>query len=103
MAQTTFSLRMDDNLKRQFDIMCSDFGMTASTAFNIFARAVVRQRKIPFEITSSRIVAPAGTGYSAFMASRDDESRNDLQDLTLEEIIDIISAVRADVENTDEQ
>lgn len=26
--------------------------MPASTAFNIYARAVVRQRKIPFEITA---------------------------------------------------
>ena len=52
MAQSTFSVRMDENLKKQFDELCNDFGMTASTAFNIFARAVVRERKIPFEIVS---------------------------------------------------
>ena len=42
MAQATFSVRMDENLKKQFDALCSDFGMTASTAINVFARAVVR-------------------------------------------------------------
>ena len=52
MAQATFSVRMDETLKRQFDTLCSDFGMTASTAINVFARAVVRERKIPFEIVS---------------------------------------------------
>lgn len=53
MAQATFSVRMDETLKRQFDALCSDFGMTAFTAINVFARAVVRERKIPFEIASS--------------------------------------------------
>jgi len=53
MAQTTFSVRMDKTLKKQFDALCADFGMTTSTAVNVFARAVVRQRKIPFQIVCS--------------------------------------------------
>lgn len=52
MAQATFSVRMDEELKRQFDSLCQEFGMNASTAINVFARAVVRERKIPFEISS---------------------------------------------------
>lgn len=54
MAQSTFSIRMDENLKKQFDILCNDFSMNATTAFNIFARAVVRERRIPFKITASQ-------------------------------------------------
>jgi len=42
MAQATFSVRMDETLKKQFDSLCQDFGMNASTAINVFARAVVR-------------------------------------------------------------
>ena len=53
MPQSTFSIRMDTALKKEFDELCSDFGMNATTAFNIFARAVVRERKIPFEISSN--------------------------------------------------
>ena len=53
MAQATFSVRMDETLKRQFDALCADFGMNATTAFNVFARAVVRERKIPFAIEAS--------------------------------------------------
>lgn len=52
MAQATFSVRMDEELKKQFDSLCSDFGMTVSTAINVFARAVVRERRIPFEVSS---------------------------------------------------
>ena len=32
MAQATFSIRMDEELKRQFDVLCADFGMNATTA-----------------------------------------------------------------------
>ena len=39
MAQATFSVRMDEALKKQFDGLCQEFGMNASTAINVFARA----------------------------------------------------------------
>ena len=50
MAQQTFSIRMDAQLKKEFDALVEDMGMNATTAFNIFARSVVREKKIPFEI-----------------------------------------------------
>jgi addiction module RelB/DinJ family antitoxin len=51
MAQAAFSVRMDEALKKQFEGLCSDFGMNVTTAFTIFAKAVVRERRIPFEIS----------------------------------------------------
>ena len=53
MAQATFSVRMDDGLKKEFDALCSDFGMSMSTAITVFAKAVVRERSIPFKIVAS--------------------------------------------------
>ena len=41
---------MDAQLKKEFDALVENMGMNATTAFNIFARAVVREKKIPFEI-----------------------------------------------------
>ena len=52
MAQTTLSIRMDENVKEQFDAFCSDVGMNTSVAINLFVRAVLRERKIPFEISA---------------------------------------------------
>lgn len=52
MAQTNISIRMDEDLKKQFDAFCSDIGMTMTTAFCVFAKAAVRERKIPFEISA---------------------------------------------------
>lgn len=51
MAQTNVNIRMDETLKQQFDHLCSELGLNMSTAINIFARAMVRQQKIPFEVS----------------------------------------------------
>ena len=40
MAQTTYSIRMDSNLKKDFDSICEDFGMSSTTAINVFAKTV---------------------------------------------------------------
>jgi addiction module RelB/DinJ family antitoxin len=50
MAQVSMTVRMDSQLKQNFDALCQQFGMSANTAMNIFANAVVMYRKIPFEI-----------------------------------------------------
>lgn len=52
MAQTNINIRMDEELKRQFDEFCSEVGMNMTTAICIFAKAVVRQHRIPFDITT---------------------------------------------------
>ena len=99
MALSTFSVRMDENLKQQFDSLCNDFGMTASTAFNIFARAVVRERMIPFEIAAPITDKPTReSGYAAFMSLRQAARDNGVQDWSLEEINDEINAARRDRE-----
>ena len=70
MAQATFSVRMDETLKKQFDGLCQEFGMNSSTAINVFARAVVRQRKIPFEISSPETTISREGAMQAFAALR---------------------------------
>ena len=51
MAQTNINIRMDETLKKQFDHLCSELGLNMSTAFTVFAKTMVRQQKIPFEIS----------------------------------------------------
>ena len=52
MAQTNINIRIDEDLKKQFEAFCSDIGMTMTTAFCVFAKAAVRKQKIPFEIST---------------------------------------------------
>jgi DNA-damage-inducible protein J len=51
MAQTNINIRMDEGLKQDFDQLCNELGLNMTTAFNVFARTVVRKRGIPFEIS----------------------------------------------------
>lgn len=41
---------MDENLKKQAELLFDEMGLNMTTAFTIFTKAVVRQNKIPFEI-----------------------------------------------------
>lgn len=52
MAQTNVNIRMDEQLKKDFDKFCEDIGMTMTTAICVFAKKVVREQRIPFEITA---------------------------------------------------
>jgi DNA-damage-inducible protein J len=49
MAQ--ISIRMDDALREQTDLILSELGLNISSAVNIFARQIVRSRGIPFPLT----------------------------------------------------
>ena len=50
MATAAFSVRMDEELKNNFERMCESFGISMTAAINLFATAVVNERRIPFEI-----------------------------------------------------
>lgn len=94
MAQSTFSVRMDEGLKRQFDELCTDFGMSATTAFNIFARAVVREKRIPFEIQASVKTLTLQDGLGAFTQLREEARVNGVSDMSLNEINEEIRKTR---------
>ena len=96
MALATFSVRMDETLKKQFDDLCQEFGMNASTAVNVFARAVVRQRKIPVEIASPENITRDGA-MRAFKALRMQAEKNGISDMDLEEINEEIALARKGV------
>ena len=49
---TTISLRLEDDVKRELDQMCSEMGMSLTTFFTIYAKRALRDRKIPFEVTA---------------------------------------------------
>ena len=59
MAQTSMTVRIDSQQKAMFDSLCEQFGMSATNtlfgmsanaAINVFVKAVIRTRSIPFAI-----------------------------------------------------
>ena len=98
MALATFSVRMDESLKTQFDSLCQEFGMNTTTAINIFARAIVRQRRIPFEISASKPEITREGAMQAFMALREHARERGLSDMSLEEINEEIRLARKELD-----
>ena len=108
MAQTAFSIRMDEGLKRDFSQFCENIGMTMSTAFVVFAKAALRSRRIPFEIYDYPVSASpmkkrvtSEEALKAFESIRADvQSRGvpelTMPELTMEEIDAEIAAARKD-------
>ena len=90
MTQVSMTVRMDSQLKSMFDKLCEEFGMSANTAMNVFAKAVVQRRRIPFEIKAGEQV----DGYAAFRALRERAEKGLTPDLTMEEIDEEIRKAR---------
>ena len=51
MEQSTISIRIDSQLKKDFEEFCKNVGMNMTTAISIFATTVVKEQRIPFEIS----------------------------------------------------
>ena len=51
MALATISARIDAQDKKDFDLFCEHVGISTSAAVNMYVKAVLKMRKIPFEIS----------------------------------------------------
>lgn len=51
ITTTNISIRMDNKLKEEAEQLFNQLGMNLSTAFNIFVRQSLRERRIPFIIS----------------------------------------------------
>lgn len=88
------TFRVDDNLKENFDKLCNEFGFTSTAALTVFMKAVVRERRIPFEIRTVSESETRRRALEAFERMRADAAKSGLQGMSLDEINDIIRDVR---------
>ncbi|MCL1797059.1 MAG: type II toxin-antitoxin system RelB/DinJ family antitoxin [Eggerthellaceae bacterium] len=52
MSTKLVTFKMDEQVKNDFDSFCLEVGLSASGMFNMFARTVIREKRIPFEINA---------------------------------------------------
>ena len=94
MSQTTMSIRVDSNLKRRFDVLCDEFGLSNTAALMLFIKTVVRECRIPFEIKTDSIEESRKKALLAFEQMREDVAAAGVQDMSLDEINELIREVR---------
>ena len=51
MSQVMVNFRQDADIKAQMEAICKELGFNPSVAYNIFARKVVREKRIPFDLS----------------------------------------------------
>ena len=80
MAQSAVTVRLDSEMKSQFDALCEQFGMSANTV-----------RSIPFTIKGSP------SALDLFMQQRSVAESSKEQELSLDEINEEIRAAREEL------
>lgn len=63
MANTSITIRMDEKLKKQAEELFDEMGLNMTTAITMFTKAVVRQQKIPFEISADPFYGEANQAH----------------------------------------
>lgn len=88
------TVRLDNQQKAIFDELCAQFGMSANTAINIFVKAVIRNRKIPFTTSADSENDIREKTLNVFSKLRTDAENSNDPEMTLDEINAEINEVR---------
>lgn len=96
MAQTAMTVRIDSEQKAMFDSLCEQFGLSANAAINVFVKAVIRTRSIPFAIKAkeSKEDNAKAQARESFERARMNAVKGITPELTLDEINAEIREVR---------
>ena len=97
MAQTSMTVRIDSQQKAMFDSLCEQFGMSANAAINVFIKAVIRTRSIPFSIKAKETTAEdevTAKAREVFERARLNAEKGITPELSLDEINAEIREVR---------
>ena len=92
MATINYTLRIDETDKQQAEQIFKALGMTFATGINIYLKTVTRQRKIPFMLEIEK--TPRMKLGEAFEEAQKEAVINGMNDITMEEINDIIAEER---------
>ncbi|MCL2081520.1 MAG: type II toxin-antitoxin system RelB/DinJ family antitoxin [Oscillospiraceae bacterium] len=95
MGAVNVTVRVDEETKKEFDKFCDNVGMNITTAFNMFIRATLRTRQLPFAVADFEPKKQAGKELlEAFGAIRAQSVINGTDKMTMEEINAEIAASR---------
>ena len=64
MAQAVnVNFKLDADVKKSMEQVCSELGLSLSAAFTIFAKKVGRERRIPFEVSVDPFYSESNMAY----------------------------------------
>jgi DNA-damage-inducible protein J len=64
MAQSVnVNFRLDEDIKKSMEQVCSELGLSMSSAFTIFAKKVSREKRIPFDVSVDPFYSESNIKY----------------------------------------
>ena len=63
MTSVPITMRADPSIKVVFEQICAEIGLSVNAALNIFVKRVVRDRKIPFELSADPFYSETNLKY----------------------------------------
>ena len=94
MATSLLQVRVDDDLKDKAAEIFDNLGIDTSTAVRMFLKRAVMENGIPFRMTLPKEPYNAERGYRAMVEISEGAEKNNVSDMTLDEINAEIEASR---------
>ena len=78
MAMSVITVRMDEKLKKQFENTVNDVGLNMTAAITAFAKAVVREEGIPFDLSRKKDSFYSSANMAALKESIEQHQRGEV-------------------------
>lgn len=88
------NFRMERAVKKELDEVLSEIGLNSSTAFNMIARLIIRERGLPFPITAKNDTMIISEARKALDEIRSNAIKNGTAEMSMEEIDNEIALYR---------
>ena len=94
-TSTNITIRINKETKRDFESFCDNVGINLTTAFNMFVKATLRTRALPFAVSDIDTRKQARKEFLETIEAMQAQSViNGTDKITMDEIDDIITEVR---------
>lgn len=80
MAQTLVNFRIDEENKKEMEQICNELGITMTTAFNIFVKKMIREKRIPFDVSIDPFYSESNIKYLEKVISEIDSGKAKLEE-----------------------
>ena len=80
MSQTLVNFRIDEETKKEMEKVCDELGLTMTTALNIFIKKMIREKRIPFEVSIDPFYSENNIKYIEKIIKDIDEGKTKLKE-----------------------
>jgi len=104
MKGVNVTVRLDEEVKKEFDIFCDNVGINITTAFNMFIKATLRTRELPFVVTDNRPSQKdliLERGLDALRETQAQAKKSGVSEMTLDDINELIAESRMERKNVE--